>query len=196
MSFQLKSQTAINALLLGIVIGLTPLNVPARAQRVRLPEKPSYWSQQAESFGRVPRLINASATHQTPNTPSTYFFTIAVPKNARDALKAVTIDQKSGLEKIAFAADRSRAVLGGDLASGSPLTLTPIGGSEPQGMNEVTLVFDEPIQPGHSVTIGVQVSANPSHEGIYSFGVTAFPKNEKSPSLYLGSARLNFTGSN
>lgn len=196
MLFQLKTQTAIKALLLGLAVGLTSFGLPARAQRVRLPQKSSYWSQQAESFGKVPRLTSSGSTYQTPNTPSTYYFTILVPQGARDALKAVTIDQRSGLETIAFSVDRSRAVLGSDLASGSPLALTPIGGSEPQEANEVTVVFDKPIQPGHSVTLGVRARANPIYGGIYSFGVTAFPENEQSPALYLGSTRLNFTGNN
>jgi hypothetical protein len=192
----LKSQTAIKALLLGLVISLMPLNIPARAQRVRLPQKLSHWSQQVESFGKVPRLTSSGSTYQTPNTPSTYYFTILVPQDARDALKAVTIDQKSGPEKITLAVDRSRAVLGSDLASGSPLALTPIGGSEPQEANEVTVVFDKPIQLGRSVTLGVRVRANPNLDGIYSFGVTAFPDQERSPALYLGSATLDFTSNN
>jgi hypothetical protein len=196
MLFNLNKQVGINTMLLGLVLGLGPLNLPAQAQRIHLPQHPDYWHQQAESFGRVPRLVDSGATSQAPNFYSTYHFTISVPSQASDSLKAIAITQRSGLEQIAFIPDQNRAVLGNSLASGSPIALTAIGGPEPQGANEIILVFDKPVLPGQSVTVGVKVRENPHHDGIYSFGVTAFPENEHSPSLYLGAARLDFTGHN
>ncbi|NJO94284.1 MAG: DUF2808 domain-containing protein [Hydrococcus sp. RM1_1_31] len=141
---------------------------------------------------KAPRLIRAAATQVTPNAPSTYQFTIHVPKNAGEPLKAVTITQKTSPERIKFDASNSKAFMGDSFAGGPAISLANIGGSQPSDDNSVTIVFDKPVEPGNTVTVSLRAFHNPQFGGIYQFGVTAYPIGEKSEGLYLGSARLHF----
>jgi len=144
-------------------------------------------------FDHPPRLIQVSATTINPFSPSTYLFTISVPDNAGEPLKAVTIAQQPNVEQVDFQVSESRAFMGKNIASGQSIALANIGGSEPSNSNEVTIVFDKPVTPGDTVTIALAVTRNPNLGGVYQFGVTAFSPGENSPGLYLGSGRLHFT---
>ena len=144
------------------------------------------------AFVRAPRLIRTAASRGTANSPSTYHFTIEVPEDAGEALKAVTISPKENADKIDFKVSKSKAFMGDSFAGGTNLSLAHIGGSQINGSNEVTVVFDEPVQPGSTVTVSLKTSRNPRGGGVYLFGVTAFPEGENSPGLYLGSGRLHF----
>lgn len=143
-------------------------------------------------FVRSPRLIRTAASNVSANSPSKYHFTISVPQDAGEALKAVTISPKKNAKKIHFNITDNKAFLGDSFAGGTDLSLANIGGSNISGSNEVTFVFDEPVQPGSTVTVSLKASRNPQGGGIYLFGVTAFPEGENSPGLYLGSGRLHF----
>ena len=144
-------------------------------------------------FEAAPRLIRTATTNSSRNGPSTYHFTIEVPENAGEALKAVTISQKDNPRYINLAVDRSNAFIGDSFAGGPDLELADIGGDLSANPNDVTFVFDEPVQPGETVTVRVRAKRNPRVGGIYLFGVTAFPEGgEDSPGLYLGSGRLHF----
>ena len=144
------------------------------------------------AFVRAPRLIRTAATSTSANSPSTYQFTIEVPEDAGEALKAVTISPKQNADKINFKVNKSEAFIGDSFAGGTNLSLANIGGSQIDGSNDVTFVFDEPVEPGNTVTVSLKASRNPRGSGVYLFGVTAFPEGENSPGLYLGSGRLHF----
>ncbi len=139
-------------------------------------------------FDQSPRLIRTAAS----NT-STYHFTIMVPKDAGELLKAVTITQKPNVERIEFDVSENRAFIGDSFAGGPQLSLANIGGIQPSDSNEVTVVFDQPVEPGSTVTVSLKAKKNPHNGGVYLFGVTAFPVGNNSPGLYLGTARLHFT---
>ena len=143
-------------------------------------------------FDHPPALIQVTTTTINPFSPSTYLFTISVPDNAGEPLKAVTIAQQPNVERIDFNVSESRAFKGRNIASGQSIALANIGGSEPSNSNEVTIVFDKPVTPGSTVTIALAVTKNPVLGGIYQFGITAFSPGENSPGLYLGSGRLQF----
>ena len=143
-------------------------------------------------FEATPRLIRTATTNSTVNGPSTYHFTIEVPENAGEALKAVTISQKDNPDHINFALDKSNAFIGNSFAGGPDLALADIGGDLSTNPNDFTVVFDKPVQPGETVTVRLRAQRNPSRGGIYLFGVTAFPEGENSSGLYLGSGRLHF----
>ncbi|MGB8700480.1 MAG: DUF2808 domain-containing protein, partial [Thermosynechococcaceae cyanobacterium] len=68
------------------------------------------------------------------------------------------------------------------------IPLAIVGGDEPG----VLIPFETAIAPGHSVTITLQVEKNPVIDGIYQFGVTAFPVGENSTGLYLGTERVHY----
>ena len=144
-------------------------------------------------FETSPHLIRTAATNSAPNNPAKYHFTIEVPENAGSSLKAVTITQKTNLEKIEFDVSKSTAFLGDSFSGGESVNLANLGGNEPQGTNEVTIVFDQPIQPGNTVTVALKAKRNPFFGSIYLFGVTAFPEGENSSGLYLGSGRLRLS---
>ena len=143
-------------------------------------------------FVAAPRLTRTAATNLSANSPSTYHFTIQVPENADEALKAVTISQKDNPDHINFALDKSNAFIGNSFAGGPDLALADIGGDLSNNPNDFTVVFDKPVQPGETVTVRLRAQRNPSRGGIYLFGVTAFPEGENSSGLYLGSGRLHF----
>ncbi len=144
------------------------------------------------AFVRAPRLIRTAASNSSANTPSSYQFTIEVPEDAGEALKAVTISPKKNADKINFKVSKSKAFIGDSFAGGTNLSLANIGGSQMNDSNEVTFVFDEPVQPGNTVTVSLRTNSNPRGGGVYLFGVTAFPVGENSPGLYIGSGRLHF----
>lgn len=142
-------------------------------------------------FVQAPRLVDATATG-TPGAPSIYTFTLAVPEDAGKPLQAVRITQKPHLEKINFNPREIHASIEGSIAR-RDLSISSIGGRSPNE-EEITIVFDEPVQPGSTVAVSLQ-AMYPLNGGIHQFGVTAFPIGDGSPGLYLGSARLTFPGS-
>ena len=173
---------AASALMLGVLVQATPSSLPASA--VDLGGGRTF-------FDQSPRLIRTAASRTSSHAPSTYQFTIEVPSDAGEPLKAVT--QKPNVERIEFDLSENRAFIGDSFAGGPQLSLANIGGIQPSDSNEVTVVFDQPVEPGNTVTVSLRAKKNPHNGGVYLFGVTAFPVGNNSPGLYLGPARLHFT---
>jgi hypothetical protein len=141
-------------------------------------------------FRHAPRLIRTNALYTNARQPSTYEFTIMLPADAGAALKAVTIVQAQNLETVKFNVSRSQAFAGQKYASSGLIPLASIGGiQDPPGT--ATIVFDQPVQPGRTITVAVAVQANPRSGGIYEFGVTAYPTEARSPGQFLGYGRVN-----
>lgn len=171
------------AIALGILLPGAGLLMPAVARE--LPNGQSI-------FDRSPQLIRSAANFEAPGVPRpTYQFTIRVPENAGEPLKAVTISQPENAEKIDFKVNQSMAFIGDSFAGGPALSLASVGGEQPSKSNEVTIVFDRPVAPGKTVTVALTAKRNPLPGGIYLFGVTAFPPGENSPGLFLGYGRLH-----
>ena len=145
----------------------------------------------ARGFEKSPVLIRSAASFSGARTPSTYQFTIAVPKDAGEALKAVKISPKDNAKQIKFNVSQSEAFMGDSLAGGTNLSLANVGGSQINDSNEVTVVFDKPVQSRNTITVSLEVKRNPNTGGVYLFGITAFPEGANSPGLYLGSGRLH-----
>lgn len=61
-----------------------------------------------------------------------------------------------------------------------------------ENKREITAEFATPIPPGTTVTVGLKPRKNPQYDGVYLFGVTAFPAGETVQELYLGVRRLHF----
>ena len=175
----------LSALVLGALLP-TLISLPARAIEL---------GGGRTSFVRSPRLVEASASHKAPGALSDYNFTIQVPENAGEPLQAVTITQQENAERIRFNTAESSAIAENSMAGRQSVNVSSIGGMEPDE-NEVTVVFDEPVEPGSTVTVSLRARRNPVYGGVYQFGVTAFPIGNDSPGLYLGSTRLYFSGSN
>ncbi|PSB34366.1 DUF2808 domain-containing protein [Stenomitos frigidus] len=143
-------------------------------------------------FAHPPSLNRVAASQSGRYTPSTYEFTLTIPADAGQPLKAVTIAQATNLETIKFDVGQSKAFAGGRFAAGPEIPLASVGGSQPANPGEVTVVFDQPLQPGSTVTVAIAANANPSFGGTYEFGVTAYPEGENGRGQFLGYGRLNF----
>lgn len=137
-------------------------------------------------FEQSPVLLRVSSSQPAVNSPATYQFTLKVPENAGAPLQAVTISQAVNPEYVQFDVSDSRAFTGNKYARGSELALANVGGSAPSSAEGVTIVFEKPVQPGSTVTIGLDVNSNPTVGGNYLFGVTAYPAGEKGLGQFLG----------
>ncbi|GAP96862.1 DUF2808 domain-containing protein [Leptolyngbya sp. NIES-2104] len=145
------------------------------------------------SFSRPPTLIQVVPSRPETDTPSTYEFTLTVPQDAQRPLKAVTIVQDENAETIEFDVSSSKAYTGTQLTANSEIRLASVGG-QPANPGEATIVFDQPVLPGNTVTIALSAQKNPSGSGVYLFGVTAYPDGENGLGQFLGYGRINFYG--
>lgn len=145
------------------------------------------------TFRHPPQLVRAASSQIGGSLPSTYEFTLVVPADAGQSLKAVTIAQAPGLETVRFDGGRSRAFAAGRFAAGPELRLASVGGEQPKD-GIVTVVFEQPVQPGNTVTVAVEAEENPNFLGVYEFGITAYPASSETSGQFLGFGRLNFYG--
>lgn len=150
-------------------------------------------AQSANFFAHPPTLTRTNALNNSTSTPGTYEFTIAVPADAGAPLKAITIVQDENLETVRFAVNRSKAFVGDHYAAGPELRLLSVGGAE-EKPGTAMIVFDQPIQPGSTVTVAVDTVANPNGASVYEFGVTAYPTGDNGRGQFLGYGRIHFYG--
>lgn len=179
--FDFRSLTSIIGTTLALV---TTINVAASA--VQLRDGKVY-------FVQPPRLINATTTFKDVNVwGATYYFTLDLPANAGEALAVVTINQKEGAERIRFKLKDTIAFAGTRDCKGQQLTLGEV--TQQRSSRTVSVIFNPPVTPGKTITIGLRPVRNPMLSGVYLFGLTAFPQGEKTHGQFLGFGRLQFYG--
>lgn len=145
-------------------------------------------------FAQPPELVEATTTFKGVNEwGATYYFTLNLPENAGEPLQRLTIIQKEGSSNIRFDLEDSRAFVGTRHRKGTRLTLGEV--TREQKTKTVSVIFDPPVSPGQTVTVGLRPVQNPMFSGVYLFGVTAFPQGEKSHGQFLGFGRLHFYNS-
>ena len=145
-------------------------------------------------FEKAPRLIRSAANFRTRDTLAHYYFTIEIPEDAGEALKAVTIQQKTNLEEITFYPNKTRAFFGNKFKKDLSIALDstePLVDQASSSINGVKVLLETPVEAGNIVTISLR-ARNPLYGGIYLFGVTAFPEGANSQGMYLGSGRIQF----
>lgn len=167
---------------------------PPAAIQAALPAANTVNQEGQTFFSEPPQLTRVAASQTGAYTPSTYEFTLTVPKDAGQPLKAVKIVQAKNVETVKFDVGSSKAFLGDRLTASSAIRLASVGGEQPANPGEVTIVFDQPVQPGSTVTVALAAQRNPGWSGIYEFGVTAYPAGEKGLGQFLGYGRINFYG--
>jgi hypothetical protein len=145
-------------------------------------------------FDHSPMLIRAVSSQSGASLPSTYKFTLTVPPNAGQPLKAVAITQVKNAETIKFDLRNSSAYIGRQLTSDSEVPLASVSSDQHAKPGETAVVFDQPVLPGNTVTIALSAQKNPVGRGIYLFGVTAYPDRENGLGQFLGYGRINFYG--
>ncbi|MBW4662893.1 MAG: DUF2808 domain-containing protein [Chroococcus sp. CMT-3BRIN-NPC107] len=145
------------------------------------------------SFVEQPRLVATATTIQDVNAwGATYYFTIDLPEKAGEPLRTVTFNQYEGVANIRFDLEDTRAFEGTRRNRGENLTLSSV--TRNKETRTVTVVFDPPIAPGKTITIGLRPVQNPFSSGVYLFGVKAFPPGEKTAGQFMGYGRLQFYG--
>ena len=140
-------------------------------------------------FAEPPSLDKATTTFRAPAVPATYYFTLSLPGNAGEPLQRVTFTQHQGIEDIKFDLKRTNAEA---TLSDSRQQLTLGEVIRNRKTKTVSVTFNPPVPPGRWVKIGLRSVSNPLYGGIYLFGVTAFPRGEKSHGQFLGFGRLQF----
>lgn len=142
-------------------------------------------------FTQPPELVTATNTFKGVNEwGATYYFTLNLPQNAGEPLQRVTINQHEGTSDIRFDLEDSRAFEGTRDRQGTRLTLSEV--TRNKETKTVSLIFNPPVPPGKTITIGLRPVKNPMYSGVYLFGVTAFPQGQKSHGQFLGFGRLHF----
>ena len=144
-------------------------------------------------FSQPLYLVRAAAKANGGYVSSTYEFTLTIPKDAGQPLKAVTITQATNVETVQFDVTRSKA-FNSRRAAGSEIQLASVGGDQPSNPGEAMIVFDQPVLPGNTVTIALAARRNPIGSGVYQFGITAYPDGENRLGQFLGYGRINFYG--
>ena len=146
-----------------------------------------------ESFVQQPRLIATATTIQDTNAwGATYYFTIDLPQNAGEPLQTVLFNQHEGVDNIRFDLKDTRAFVGTRRNKGESITLGSV--TNDKKTRTVTVVFNPPVTPGKTITIGLRPVQNPFSSGVYLFGVKAFPVGAKTAGQFMGYGRLQFYG--
>ncbi|HEY9642399.1 MAG TPA: DUF2808 domain-containing protein [Coleofasciculaceae cyanobacterium] len=148
-------------------------------------------------FNHPPTLVNATTTERrTTASGATYYFTLSVPEDAGEPLQRIAIAQKDGSDSfrmVQYRTDNTRAFIGTPRKRGDALAVGET--TFDSNTQTVTVTFAEPVAPGQTVTVGLRPTRNPVVDGIYLFGVTAYPAGNNSYGQFLGYGRLNFDSS-
>ncbi|MBR8839258.1 MAG: DUF2808 domain-containing protein [Stigonema ocellatum SAG 48.90 = DSM 106950] len=142
-------------------------------------------------FVQPPRLVEAVTTYNDIYvTGATYYFTIDIPETAGEPLQRITINQHEGVDYVHYNLKDTYAFVGDRSHKGQKLVLKDA--TSDRKTRTVSLTFAAPVPPGRTITIGLKPEQNPSVQGVYLLGVTAFPAGEKAYGQFLGYGRLQF----
>ncbi|NES80811.1 MAG: DUF2808 domain-containing protein [Moorea sp. SIO2B7] len=170
---------------------MIPVGIAGILAIASIPTQAVQFANGTVSFDKSPRLINAVTTYSSLRVwAAKYYFTLNLPENAGEPLGKLIIHQRQGEEYIRFQLEKTVAFEGTHRKKGERLTLQAVTGDEET--DAITVIFDPPIPPGKTFTVGLKPRRNPRYGGVYLFGVTAFPVGEKPYGLYLGVGRLHF----
>lgn len=135
------------------------------------------------------RLVNTYATFSGVRVrQAKYYFDLELPEDIGEPLQQVTIQQRSGGDRVKFKPERTEVYLGSHRDKGEKIqAIASVNEAE-----AIAIKFESAVSPGNKVTIALKPSRNPDFAGVYLFGVTAFPKGDKPRGMYLGSGRLHF----
>ena len=167
----------LSALTLGFLATLTTVS----AQAVRLADG-------RIAFNHPPRLVEATTLDHSSVGNGRYHFVIEVPMDAGEPLGAVVITPLDRANRIAFNLGASEAELAPAYARGPMVPLASVGGAA-DNSDGLLVAFDDPIQPGETVTVTLRTVQNP-RGGVYQFEVTGYPAGDNGVGQYLGIGRI------
>ncbi|MEM8777644.1 MAG: DUF2808 domain-containing protein [Cyanobacteria bacterium P01_G01_bin.49] len=142
-------------------------------------------------FNKSPRLVDTVTTLSRIRVDGAeYYFTLELPENVGEPLQKLIIQQNRGEDKIYFALDETYAFEGKPINRGNALSIARV--KRNLDNNKISIIFEPPIPPGKTFTVGFKPKKNPDISGVYYFGVTAYPFGQNPQGLYLGPGRLQF----
>jgi hypothetical protein len=142
-------------------------------------------------FEAAPRIEKVKTTfNEIQMRGATYYFTLTLPSEAGEPLGKLVINQRGGIDDIPLLLDRTIAFVGTPDNKQESIPLANVSQSEDN--REISAQFETPVPPGTTLTLGLKPRKNPQYDGVYLFGITAFPAGEKAQELYLGVRRLQF----
>jgi len=176
-------KTKINSLIVStLTVSLLTTVAAVSAQAVRL-------SDGRIAFDSPPDLVKATTLDQSSVGNGRFHFVITVPEDAGEPLGAVVITPLDRANRIAFNLDASEAHLASAYAGGALVPLASVGGAM-DDENSMLVVFDEPVQPGETVTVTLNTVQNP-RGGVYQFDVTGYPAGDNPVGQFLGVGRIH-----
>ncbi len=187
-ALSLATVSALGAVVTVGALGIVEAIAPRSASAIERMDGTTVQFIRPPSLGAV--WANRTATY---SYGATYYFTLEVPSDAGEPLQRVTVAQRDGaanVHRVRFDAAASAAFLGTRRDRGPTLTVTEA--AYDRDTQTVSLVLNPPVAPGNTVTIALRAERNPRTEGIYLFGVTAFPDGAQADGQFLGYGRLHF----
>jgi hypothetical protein len=183
MNMKYLKRLAIPCLLMGLSMSAVSIAIP----RINSAIAEELTSTTKTAFIQVPSLISTDTSDREPNLRNAiYSFQIFVPNQAGASLQKVTIAPKDPIEPISFASDRTTAYI--QEPSGDRITVPTTTAIDPN-TKAASIVFTSPVAAGKTVIVNLRPQSNPSLEGEYVFGVTAFA-DQQSQGLFIGYGRL------
>lgn len=164
-----------------LTVGLLAILTTVGAQAVRFADG-------RVAFNRPPNLVEATTRDISSIGNGRFHFVVEVPPDAGEPLGAVVITPRDGANRIAFNLNASQAMLSPAYAQGSDVPLASVGGAMDDA-NSILMVFDEPVQPGETVTVTLRTVHNPLG-GVYQFDVTGYPAGDNGIGQFLGVGRI------
>lgn len=142
-------------------------------------------------FVDLPRLLDTGSTQTDIYAyGARHYLTLALPEGATEALGTVVVEQREGSDRRwRYDLDRVHAFVHLDGDRRQLLALTP---RFDRDRHSLTVTFDPPIPPGTTFTLALTPRRNPASEGIYLWGITAFPAGENPVGQFLGYGRFHF----
>ncbi|MCU0565141.1 MAG: DUF2808 domain-containing protein [Oculatellaceae cyanobacterium Prado106] len=148
-------------------------------------------------FVQPPRLLSLSTSENRASaSTATYDLTLTIPEDAGEPLQRVVIEQRDGdsnLRNISFDPTDVEAFVGERGDRGEPI---PLGETTfDRETQTLSVQFNPAVLPGTTVILRLEPRRNPRSEGVYLFGITAFPPGETAYGQFLGYGRLHFYSS-
>lgn len=167
---------------LSLLVGTTVLSYSVKASELR---------DRRVFFEQSPRLLEAYSTYTDARSwGAKYYFTLYVPENAGEPLEKLIIKQRQGSENIRFLLDETFAFVGQPNNKQEEININRV--DRDNETREITLIFDPPIPPDTTFSVGLKPRKNPQYGGVYIFGVRAFPPGSQTSGSNLGIGRFHF----
>ncbi|NMG59316.1 DUF2808 domain-containing protein [Geitlerinema sp. P-1104] len=176
-----RRQQTLMAGLCGVFMGSMAVGSAAQASEI---------SSQQSQFQQPPALENVSSAAQTTGSwHDTHFITIDVPEDAGTPVAELAIHLESPEVSLNYDTEATESFLGQPRDRGDSVDLSSVSHNAQE--DTVHVVFDTPVAPGDSVTVGLSPERNPQLPGVYNIGVTAYSQSDRQGGEFLGYERFH-----